>query len=82
MPLSVILMYDIPPFLISIVILFAPASIEFSINSFTTEAGLSLTSPAAILFIVKSSNKPIFPTILRSSLISLLHLCFTIFAIL
>ena len=60
-PLSVILIYEIPPFFISTVIAVAPASIEFSINSFTTEAGLSITSPAAILFIVLSSNSTIFP---------------------
>jgi hypothetical protein len=29
-------------------IFFAPASSEFSVNSLTTEAGLSTTSPAAI----------------------------------
>ena len=34
--------------LTSISILVAPASIEFSTSSFTTEAGLSITSPAAI----------------------------------
>ena len=50
-----------PPFFISTFIFVAPASIEFSTNSFTTDAGLSITSPAAILFIVKSSNKTIFP---------------------
>ena len=60
-PLSVTRIYEIPPFLISTVILDAPASIEFSITSFTTDAGLSITSPAAILFIVKSSNNTIFP---------------------
>jgi len=32
------------------------ASIEFSINSLTTDAGLSTTSPAAILFAVSSFN--------------------------
>ena len=47
-PSSIIRIYDIPPFLISIVILLDPASIEFSTNSFTTDAGLSITSPAAI----------------------------------
>ena len=54
-------MYEIPPFFISTVTLFAPASIEFSTISFITDAGLSITSPAAILFIVKSSNNTIFP---------------------
>ena len=43
-----------PPFFISTFIFVAPASIEFSTNSFTTDAGFSITSPAAILFIVKS----------------------------
>ena len=47
-PLSVIRINEIPPSLISAVIAFAPASIAFSINSFTTEAGRSTTSPAAI----------------------------------
>jgi len=61
LPLSVIRIKDIPPFFISTVIAVAPASIEFSTISFTTEAGLSITSPAAILFIVNSSNKTIFP---------------------
>ena len=51
-PSSVIFIYEIPPFFISTVILVAPASIEFSIISFITDAGLSITSPAAILFIV------------------------------
>ena len=60
-PLSVTFMYEIPPFFISTVTLFAPASIEFSTISFITDAGLSITSPAAILFIVKSSNNTIFP---------------------
>ena len=60
-PSSVIFIYDIPPFLISTVILSAPASIEFSTISFITDAGLSITSPAAIWFIVNSSNNTIFP---------------------
>ena len=60
-PSSVILIKDIPPFFISIVICFAPASIEFSTSSLTTEAGLSITSPAAILLIVNSSNNTMFP---------------------
>ena len=63
-PLSATLIYDIPPFFISTVILFAPASIEFSTISFITDAGLSITSPAAILFIVKSSSRTIFPIFL------------------
>ncbi len=60
-PLSLTLIYEIPPFLISTVILVAPASIEFSTISFITDAGLSITSPAAILFIVSSSSKTMFP---------------------
>jgi hypothetical protein len=39
-----------PPAVISTSIFVAPASTQFSINSFTTEAGRSTTSPAAILF--------------------------------
>ena len=46
------LIKDIPPSLISIVTAVAPASIAFSTSSFTTEDGLSITSPAAILLIV------------------------------
>ena len=65
-PLSVTRIYEIPPFLISTQIFVAPASIEFSTSSFTTEAGLSITSPAAILFIVKSSNNTMFPTFFSS----------------
>jgi len=65
-PLSIIFICLIPPFFTSTAILVAPASIEFSTNSFTTDAGLSITSPAAIWFIVKSSNKTIFPIIIPS----------------
>ena len=61
LPLSLTFIKEIPPFFISTVIDVAPASIEFSTISFTTEAGLSITSPAAILFIVKSSSNTIFP---------------------
>ena len=63
-PLSIILILEIPPFCISTVIFVAPASIEFSTNSFTTDAGLSITSPAAILFIVNSSNNTILPNLI------------------
>ena len=55
-PLSVTLMKDLPPFWISTSILVAPASIEFSTNSLTQEAGRSTTSPAAILLIVPESS--------------------------
>ena len=44
--------YALPPSPISTSIDVAPASIEFSISSFTTDAGRSTTSPAAILLIV------------------------------
>ena len=64
-PLSVIFINVFPPFFISITMLSAPASIEFSTSSFTTFAGLSITSPAAILFIVKSSNKTMFPNFIH-----------------
>jgi hypothetical protein len=39
---------SIHQFSISILMFFAPASIEFSINSFITDIGLSTTSQAAI----------------------------------
>ena len=42
-------MYDLPPSFISTTIESAPASIEFSTNSLTTEIGPVTTSPAAIL---------------------------------
>ena len=47
-PLSRMRIKFAPPFSISIWILFAPASRLFSTNSFTTDAGRSTTSPAAI----------------------------------
>ena len=48
-PLSATRMYSVPPALISTDTSVAPASMEFSTSSFTTEAGRSTTSPAAIL---------------------------------
>ena len=48
-PLSVILINEIPPSFISTVMAVAPASMAFSTSSFTTDEGLSTTSPAAIL---------------------------------
>jgi hypothetical protein len=51
-PLSVTLINEIPPSFASTVTAVAPASIAFSTSSFTTEDGLSITSPAAILLIV------------------------------
>ena len=58
-PLSTIFISDLPPFLTKILILFAPASILFSTSSFITEAGLSITSPAAILLTTSSDNNRI-----------------------
>jgi hypothetical protein len=46
--LSVIIIFSIHQFIISIFMFVAFASIEFSINSFTTEKGFSTTSQAAI----------------------------------
>ena len=48
-PLSDTLIRRFPPLRISMESSLLPASIAFSINSFTTDAGLSMTSPAAIL---------------------------------
>ncbi len=56
LPLSVTRIKDLPPSFISTVTEFAFASIAFSTSSFTTAIGLSITSPAAILFIVSSSR--------------------------
>ena len=51
-PLSAIRINVMPPSLISTVTAVAPASIAFSASSLTTDAGRSMTSPAAILSIV------------------------------
>ena len=48
---------------IAISIAVAMASIEFSTNSLTIDAGRSITSPAAILFIKSFSNFSITPII-------------------
>ena len=56
-PSSIILIRVVPPSSISIVMFFEFASILFSTNSFTTEEGLSTTSPAAILFDVFWSKR-------------------------
>ncbi len=55
-PLSITLTKSSPPFLISTVMLVAPASQLFSTSSFTTASGLSTTSPAAILPITSWGN--------------------------
>ena len=60
-PLSVTRIYLIPPAFISAEITEAPASMAFSASSFTTEAGRSMTSPAAIWLAVRSSNIIILP---------------------
>ena len=52
LPLSFMTIKFLPAHSRIISISFDPASIEFSTNSFTTDAGLSMTSPAAILLIV------------------------------
>jgi hypothetical protein len=46
----------LPPISVSMRTEVAPASSAFSSNSFTTEAGRSTTSPAAILFATASGN--------------------------
>ena len=55
-PLSVTLRNESPLPFTSTVIAVAPESMEFSTSSFMTELGFSITSPAAILFIVFWSN--------------------------
>ena len=55
-PLSVTRMNSIPPSFASTVIAVEPASMAFSTSSFTTLAGRSTTSPAAILSIVRESS--------------------------
>ena len=59
-PLSVTRIYVTPPRFISTVSEVAPASIEFSISSFMTDAGLSTTSPAAIRSAICLGNTLIF----------------------
>jgi len=54
---------SLPLFFILTGIFFAPESKEFSTSSFTTEAGRSITSPAAILFTI--SNGRIFILFIR-----------------
>jgi len=55
-PLSITRIRSLPPFSITTIILLAPASIAFSTSSFTTEAGRSITSPAAILLLTSSER--------------------------
>ena len=56
LPLSRSLMRLCPPFSISSSMRFAPASKLFSTSSFTTEAGRSTTSPAAIWLASRGGN--------------------------
>ena len=70
-PLSAIRINVMPPSLISTVTAVAPASIAFSASSLTTDAGRSMTSPAAILSIVIWSNTCI--------LLMVYHLFFNLF---
>ena len=60
-PSSFTLISFLPASIKLISIEFAPASIEFSTNSLTTEEHLSTTSPAAILFVKASSITLIWP---------------------
>ena len=53
-PLSDTLINSLPPFSVYTNICVAPASIEFSTSSFTTEDGFSTTSPAAIILYTSS----------------------------
>ena len=55
-PLSETRIKPLPAFIISTNTSVAFASMEFSTNSFTTDAGLSTTSPAAILLISVSGR--------------------------
>ena len=55
-PLSAMRIIEMPPSSISVTMAVAPASMAFSTSSFTTDAGRSITSPAAILSIVTGSN--------------------------
>ena len=55
-PSSLTTIKEVPPSSILIQIFLAPASNEFSTSSLTTDAGLSMTSPAAIWLIVCSSK--------------------------
>jgi hypothetical protein len=56
LPLSVRRISVLPPSRISTLTSVAPASMELSISSLTTDAGRSTTSPAAILAATLGSN--------------------------
>ena len=68
LPLSLTRIIVTPPWRISMVTLLAPASIEFSTSSLTTEDGRSTTSPAAISWETSSSNSLIMPIVFTSFL--------------
>src|SRR5690242_18065276 len=55
-PSSITRIMRLPPTSVSTRMVFAPASSAFSNSSFTTEAGRSTTSPAAILFATASGK--------------------------
>src|SRR5437660_7728460 len=55
-PSSITRIMRLPPTSTSTRMVFAPASMAFSSSSFTTDAGRSTTSPAAILFATASGN--------------------------
>jgi hypothetical protein len=61
LPLSATRIKRRPPLSTSMRRSVAPASSEFSISSFTTEAGRSTTSPAAILLATVSERTRILP---------------------
>ena len=69
-PLSVIWMSFFPPASTLILMRVAPASREFSSISFTTAAGRSTTSPAAIWFATVSESTWILPMSRDPSLLS------------
>src|SRR4029079_12345773 len=58
-PSSITRTSEIPPHRITVSILRAPASMLFSINSFTSDAGRSTTSPAATWLATVSDNNRI-----------------------
>ena len=66
-PLSLMRIICLPPPWISMPISVEPASREFSTNSLTTEAGFSMTSPAAIWLMVCSLRTRIFDAIVSEA---------------
>src|SRR5215467_14135190 len=70
-PSSMTRIMRLPPASVSMRTVLAPASSAFSSNSFTTEAGRSTTSPAAILLATASGNMRIRLIIPASNLLRL-----------